>query len=93
MHGGWWALHTAIPEVDSSELLLVNPQKLRSKLSRSRKEKDYELSIVEKEMFREYERLKWCPRDKIVNKHDVVGRSSAEGSCHGKGRPYTSFGP
>jgi len=97
----WWALHTAIPEVDSSELLLVNPhfvsapyaRKLRSKLSRSRKEKNYEPSVAEKEIFRVYERLKWCPGDKIVNKDHVVGRSSAEGSCHGKGHLYTSFGP
>mmetsp|Transcript_834 Transcript_834/g.1478 ORF Transcript_834/g.1478 Transcript_834/m.1478 type:complete len:196 (+) Transcript_834:1-588(+) len=97
----WWALHTAIPEVDSSELLLVNPhfisasytRKLRSKLERSRKINNYTPSGAEKEIFEVYERLKWCAGDKIVKKNDLVGRGSAEGSCHGKGHTYISFGP
>ncbi|KAL7536056.1 hypothetical protein ACHAXR_006892, partial [Thalassiosira sp. AJA248-18] len=83
----WWALHTAIPEVDSAELLLVNPHfmsatytsTLRSKLNRD----DYTPSVAEKEIFDVYSKLKWCPGDKIVVKDHIVGRSSAELSCHG----------
>jgi hypothetical protein len=91
----WWALHTAIPEVDAAELLLVNPHfvsgyytnLLRAKLH----DKAYAPSVAETEIFAVYRRLKWCPGDPIVAKGSVVGRASAELTCHGKGHPSAAF--
>ena len=96
----WWALHTAIPEVDSAELLLVNPhfiswestRRLKSKMER----KKYKPTVAEKEIFDIYAKLKWCPSGDpkyVVVRDDIVGRSSAERACYGKGHPYTSFAP
>lgn len=96
----WWAMHTAIPEVDSAELLLVNPhfiswestRRLKSKMER----KKYKPTVAEKEIFDIYTKLKWCPSGdpkSVVVRDDIVGRSSAERACYGKGHPYTSFAP
>ena len=92
----WWALHTAIPEVDHAELLLVNPhfvsgyytKLLRAKLN----DKTYTPSVAEAEIFAVFKRLKWCPGDPILVKSNVVGHASAALSCYGKGRPPSSFG-
>ncbi|KAL7544307.1 hypothetical protein ACHAWF_007691, partial [Thalassiosira exigua] len=98
----WWALHTAIPEVDTAELLLVNPHfvsapyatKLERKMAdgdyapsvaRKMADGDYAPSVAKREIFGVYKRLKWCMGNPIVNKANVIGRSSAELSCHGKG--------
>ena len=86
----WWALHTAIPEVDAAELLLVNPHFMSapyaSKLAANMRSKDYQPSVAEREVFDVYKQLRWCLGDKFVNEDSVIGRSSAELSCHGKGR-------
>ena len=87
----WWALHTAIPEVDSSELLLVNPHFISapyvSRLLEKMSNQDYTPTVAEEEVFYVYQRLKWCKRgDPIVIHEKGVGQSSADLSCHGKGR-------
>jgi hypothetical protein len=82
----WWGLHTAVSEVDSAELLLVNPHfisastaaKLKSKMRRN----DYTPSIAEKEIIEVYKRLRWCLGNPIVNKDTTIGQSAAELSCH-----------
>ena len=86
----WWALHTAIPEVDSAELLLVNPHFMSApyalNLVSKMRSNDYQPSVAEKEIMDVYAKLRWCLGDPIVDKESVIGRSSAELSCHGKGR-------
>ena len=89
----WWAMHTAIPDIDSAELLLVNPHilndgftlRLDGKLNR----KDPSLlSIAEMEILAVYKRLKWCFDGAlpIVIYENVIGRSSPEYDCFGKGQ-------
>lgn len=86
----WWALHTAIPEVDAAELLLVNPHFISApyarKLMEKMTKKDYAPTIAEKDIFGVYKQLKWCKGNPIVVHENIVGWSSAELSCHGKGR-------
>ena len=90
----WWALHTAIPEVDSAELLLVNPHFISSsKFEAKITNGEYTPSVAEKDIFEVYKLLTWCPGNPIVRKKNIIGRSSAEMSCHGKGFPSGSFPP
>lgn len=82
----WWALHTAIPEIDSSELLLVNPHFMSSHYARDLTDKarntTASLSVAEREITNVYKQLKWClDKSTIVNKDNIIGRSSAESAC------------
>ena len=88
----WWALHTAIPEVDSAELLLANPHFINrlwtGRMESQRKGKqNSSMSVAEREIAEVYSRLKWC-FDKgtpIVTFENIVGRSAPGYDCHGKG--------
>lgn len=81
----WWASHTAIPDVDSAELLLVNPHFMSSKyaidLQAKMNDMNSTLSVAEKEIIDVYRRLKWCLEKSIVNKENSIGRSAAESAC------------
>ena len=81
----WWASHTAIPEVDSAELLLVNPHFLSSKYVYDVLSKitdvNSTLSVAKKEITDIYNQLKWCLEKSIVNKDNIIGRSAAESAC------------
>jgi hypothetical protein len=82
----WWALQTAVPEIDSSELLLVNPHFMSSNYARDLSAKmnnaTASLSVAEREIIDVYKQLKWClDRTFIVNKDHIIGRSAAESAC------------
>lgn len=89
----WWALHTAIPEVDESELLLVNPHIISSsfaeKMYNHRRVPGYKPSSpAEREIIAVYDKLRWCIErgSPIVIFENIVGRSSPDYACHGKGK-------
>jgi len=85
--------HT-IPEVDSTELLLVNPHFISSSTFEAKiTNGEYMPSVAEKEIIEVYKRLKWCPGNPIIRKENSIGHSSAEMSCHGKEFPSRSFSP
>jgi hypothetical protein len=80
-----WARHTAIFEVDSAELLLVNPHIIKSEttLIDSLDKKKTDGGAFKKEIFgNAHSRLCWCftgaYQDKIVHAENLVGRSIAE---------------
>ena len=54
---------------------------------------EYTPSVAEKDIFEVYKLLTWCPENPIVREKNIIGRSSAEMSCHGKGFPSGSFPP
>lgn len=86
----WWALHTSIPQVDSAELLLVNPHIINrawANRMEQRVSKKLDLGVAGAEIVAVYNRLKWCfdPKSAMVTFENVVGRSSPEYDCHGKG--------
>ncbi|CAB9508952.1 UDP-galactopyranose mutase [Seminavis robusta] len=89
----WWALHTAIRKVDSAELLLVNPHYITGNYARRmeilRKTPGAKMSVAEKEIMEVYSRLRWCFDHAlpVVIYENIVGRSSSEYDCHGKGKP------
>jgi UDP-galactopyranose mutase len=91
----WWALHTAIVEVDSAELLLVNPHIINRDYAKrlDKKQTDGDaLSIAEQEIVDVHSRLRWCfagaGEEVIVHAEKLVGRSSSEYACFKKGEYY-----
>lgn len=92
----WWAMHTAIPEIDEAELLLVNPhfinmhyhrplsKKMRTKGGRRADDDSSFKGIAEYEIASVYYRLRWCThRDKQLDR--VVGTFKADDDCYGRG--------
>ena len=92
----WWALHTAIPEIDESELLLVNPHFIHMhyhrplhKRMRTHKGQRPNNADEEEGMVAEYEiasvfyRLRWCTKD--IKQDQVVGVFKADDDCYGLG--------
>lgn len=81
----WWALHTAISEVDSAELILINPHFMSSKYARvlhsKMNDKNSTLSVAEQEIIAVFRELRWCLEKSIVNRDNIIGRSSAESGC------------
>ena len=92
----WWALHTAIPEVDSAELLLANPHFITAKYATrldERLKRSGIMSVAEREITDIVSRLRWCFQKAlpVVIYENIVGRTSAEYACHGKGEPSTAI--
>ena len=91
----WWALHTALPEVDSAELLLVNPHFLNMHyhrpLSNRAKRRDilpnYETGRgrAEFEIASVYFKLRWCLSKDQNHPDKIAGVIKASDDCYGKG--------
>jgi len=86
----WWAMHTALSQVDEAELLLVNPHYITgSYVDRiNTKHSLGQLSTAEKEIAEVYSMLRWCLNESLgFSPQNVVGRSPADWNCYGKGMP------
>ena len=90
----WWALHTALPEVDSAEMLFVNPHFISGTyieyLENDRRSGvTTGASVAEREIIDVFNRLRWCVDrgTPIVIYENIIGRSSPDYACHGKGKP------
>jgi hypothetical protein len=79
-----------LPEVDGTELLLVNPDLIYDQTFRHQfhervgKQKNTQ-GLVEAEILTVHNLLKWCWHDGHYGSH-TVSKTSASQSCYGKGR-------
>lgn len=86
----WWAMHTAVPEIDNAELLLVNPHFYNASVATemNTKKKSNQLTGAEKEIAEIHSRLRWCFDLAIVVYENIVGRTNPDYNCHGRGKPW-----
>lgn len=87
----WWAMHTAVPEIDNAELLLVNPHFINSAhLGIVKQLKGMSKLVgVEREIADIHAKLRWCWHPTTtVSYEDIVGRSSPDYDCYGRGELY-----
>ena len=93
----WWALHTAVPDIDNAELLLANPhflnihyhRPLANRLKRGiwnfTPDKDSGRTSAEYEITSVFSRLRWCDYKMDEGQDLIVGVLKSTNDCYGKG--------